>query len=99
MDCDNKECTYYDKKYSMRCRMDFVASLDTCAAYKPLTTEETDAKLKCSDGVMHPSWAEETMMLINKLTPDIKGKAFDPDWFMLRQRFEEAERVMNEKGA
>jgi hypothetical protein len=37
------------------------------------------------------SWAEETMLTINKLTPDVKGKAFDPDWFLLRQRFEELE--------
>jgi hypothetical protein len=38
-----------------------------------------------------PTWTEETMNIINKLTPDIKGKAFDPDWFLLRQRFEEFE--------
>lgn len=38
------------------------------------------------------SWTEETMTIINKLTPDIKGKAFDPGWFLLRQRFEEMER-------
>lgn len=37
------------------------------------------------------SWAEETMQIINKLTPDIKGKAFDPDWFMLRRWLEEME--------
>jgi hypothetical protein len=37
------------------------------------------------------TWAEETMLLINKLTPDIKGKAFDPDWFLLRQRLEQFE--------
>src|SRR6266705_2124423 len=36
-------------------------------------------------------WALETMQLINKLTPDIKEKAFDPDWFLLRQRLEEFE--------
>lgn len=51
-----------------------------------------------NDGVMPRGWAEETMMLINKLTPDIKGKAFDPDWFMLRQRLEEAESIMVSKG-
>lgn len=28
------------------------------------------------------------MCRINNLTPDIKGKAFDPDWFLLRQRLE-----------
>jgi hypothetical protein len=37
------------------------------------------------------TWAEETMLAINKLTPDIKGKAFDPDWFLLRERLEEFE--------
>lgn len=31
------------------------------------------------------------MLLINKLTPDIKGKAFDPDWFLLRVRLENVE--------
>ena len=36
-------------------------------------------------------WAKETMLMINKLTPDIKGKAFDPDWFVLRQRLEAME--------
>ena len=36
-------------------------------------------------------WALETMELINKLTPDIKGKAFDPDWSLLRQRLEQME--------
>ena len=36
-------------------------------------------------------WTIETMQIINKLTPDIAGKAFDPDWFLLRQRFEQFE--------
>ena len=35
------------------------------------------------------------MMLINKLTPEVKGKAFDPDWFLLRERFDEAERKLS----
>ena len=38
------------------------------------------------------------MCKINDLTPDIKGKAFDPDWFLLRQRLEEAERKLAEFG-
>ncbi len=44
-------------------------------------------------------WALETMKIINEMTPDIKGKAFDPDWFLLRERLEEAEKLMkpNEK--
>lgn len=36
-------------------------------------------------------WTLETMAIINKLTPDVKDKAFDPDWFLLRQRFEQFE--------
>jgi hypothetical protein len=48
--------------------------------------------------VMAISWAIETMCKINDLTPDIKGKAFDPDWFLLRQRLEEAERKLAEFG-
>lgn len=36
-------------------------------------------------------WACETMMKINDLTKDIQGKAFDPDWFLLRNRLEEME--------
>lgn len=33
-------------------------------------------------------WSLETMQIINELTPTIDGKAFDPDWFLLRQRLE-----------
>ena len=43
------------------------------------------------DAVALP-WSAETMKIINRMTPDIKGKAFDPDWFLLRQRFEDFER-------
>lgn len=45
---------------------------------------------KCRSPVK-PEWALETMALINTLTPTIEGKAFNPDWFMLRQRFESME--------
>jgi len=38
-------------------------------------------------------WAMETMQMINKMTPDIQGKALDPDWFQLRNRLEEFERA------
>lgn len=58
-----------------------------------------DSKSSLSAGVMPRGWAEETMMLINKMTPNIEGKAFDPDWFLLRQRLEEAESIMTSKGA
>ena|SRR5580658_5807749 len=40
---------------------------------------------------MEYSWTLETMDLINRLTPEIKGKAFDPEWFLLRKRFEQIE--------
>ena len=40
------------------------------------------------------SWAEKTMSIINDLTPDIKNKAFDPDWFLLRRRLERFEGQM-----
>lgn len=42
------------------------------------------------------SWSMETMRLINKLTPDIKGKALDPDWFMLRQRLEQMDVLLTQ---
>ena len=50
---------------------------------------------------MNPSgtpknWAVETMLMINKLTPDIKEKAFDPDWFLLRERLEKAGIIIDE---
>ena len=34
------------------------------------------------------SWSSQTMAIINSLTPDVKGKPFSPDWFLLRQRLE-----------
>jgi hypothetical protein len=40
------------------------------------------------------SWAEKMMATINRLTPDVKGKAFSPDWFLLRQCLEEKEREL-----
>lgn len=40
-------------------------------------------------------WLFDTMQMINRLTSDIKGKAFDPDWFLLRQQLEEASRAMD----
>lgn len=42
-----------------------------------------------------PCWASETMTMINRMTPDITGKGFDPDWFILRQRFEEVQARLN----
>jgi hypothetical protein len=42
-------------------------------------------------------WSLETMRIINELTPDIKGKAFEPDWFLLRQRLEAFEDGAREK--
>lgn len=36
-------------------------------------------------------WTIETIRIINDLTPAITGKAFDVEWFLLRQRFEQIE--------
>jgi hypothetical protein len=33
----------------------------------------------------------------SRLTPEIKGKAFDPDWFLLRQRFEQIEEALHDR--
>jgi hypothetical protein len=41
---------------------------------------------------MNP-WSIETMRIINALAPEVKGKAFDPDWFLLRQRFEQVDEM------
>lgn len=38
-------------------------------------------------------WSWETMQMVNRLTPHISGKAFDPGWFVLRNRLEEFERA------
>lgn len=62
------------------------------------STETPQASFAAPHGSA-PGWAVETMMMINKLTPKIKGKAFDPDWFLLRERLEEAGRVMDERKA
>ena len=43
---------------------------------------------------LYGGWAVETMMMINKLTPQIEGKAFDPGWFVLRERLETSELEM-----
>jgi hypothetical protein len=45
------------------------------------------------------SWSYETVRMINELTPDIKGKAFDPDWFLLFNRFTEYERAFQKAAA
>ena len=46
---------------------------------------------------MEYPWTTETMRLINELTPKITGKAFDPDWFLLRQRFEQIEEALHDR--
>ena len=40
-------------------------------------------------------WAVETMSMINNLTTEVSGKAFDPGWFLLRERLEQAGAVMD----
>lgn len=57
--------------------------------------EATLAAPSCYAPPDAPKWAIETMQMINTMTPDIKGKAFEPDWFLLRQRLEEAGRRLD----
>lgn len=33
-------------------------------------------------------WANEVIQMINKLSPEVEGQAFDPGWFLLRQKLE-----------
>ena len=40
------------------------------------------------------NWTLGTMQMINDLTPNIQGKAFNPDWFLLRNRFDERDREL-----
>ena len=52
MDCQNSECVYYNDRAAMNCNMDFVASLDNCAAYKSLITKTAlVAEVPCSVGL------------------------------------------------
>ena len=51
MDCQNNECVYYNDRAAMNCNMDFVASLDNCAAYKSLTTKEAEESGPFSEGL------------------------------------------------
>lgn len=48
---------------------------------------------------MTEKWSTVTMRIINRMTPDIKEKGFDPDWFLLRQRFENIDRLIDETNA
>lgn len=56
------------------------------AGYSARTTH-----MSSSENIAPKGWALETMQIINRLTSNIKDKAFDPDWFLLRQRLEEFE--------
>jgi len=60
-----------------------------------MTISSDDLPAVCCNGLLDAhGWAAETMSIINKLTPEIKNKSFDPDWFLLRERLESAERRM-----
>ncbi|GEM_PF-4707578 len=39
-------------------------------------------------------WLQEAMRQINSLTPDVAGKAFNTDWFLLRNHLENGVRVL-----
>jgi hypothetical protein len=47
---------------------------------------------------MEYPWTLQTMQTINDLTPKITGKAFDPDWFLLRQKLEQTEEKLFSQG-
>jgi hypothetical protein len=51
---------------------------------------EFDPGMVLSDPIFE--WTHKTMQIINELTPDVKDKEFDPDWFLLRQRFKQTEK-------
>jgi hypothetical protein len=40
-------------------------------------------------------WLMQSMQKINDLTPNITGKAFDPDWFLLREHLQYAATIMD----
>jgi len=44
---------------------------------------------------MRNETARALMTEINRLTPQVTGKAFDPDWFLLRERLEKLEVMLN----
>ena len=46
-----------------------------------------------------PKWSSVTMATINRMTPNITSKAFDPDWFLLRERFERVDALEAEHAA
>ena len=51
-------------------------------SHEPKRFERTDPQ---SEGQI---WLAKAMQKINELTPNINGKAFDPDWFLLREHFQ-----------
>lgn len=40
------------------------------------------------------AWSVETMRMINHVTQEIRDKAFDSDWFLLRQRLEDVDKMI-----
>jgi hypothetical protein len=47
---------------------------------------------------MNYPWTMDVMHKINRLTPTVVGRSFDPDWFLLRQQFEQMEEKMFQQG-
>jgi hypothetical protein len=68
-----------------------VIDLDASADFCISTGEKTQGGEKRMSrlGKEEEDWLYDAMQEINRLTPDIKEKAFSPDWFLLRQRFEQ----------
>ncbi len=94
----------YAVEYLVACKAEGVDVLiqglgDVAEAWKHVPNqsnrEATQSGALSADAFQVPErypWTLETMQIINKLTPEIKDKAFDPDWFLLRQRFEQFEK-------
>ena len=71
MDGQNNECVYYNDRAAMNCNMDFVASLDSCAAYKSLISETSGgAEVPCSVGLSNPAYVKDELEKILKYLED-----------------------------
>jgi len=63
-------------------------TLETCGPLQVPVDETGTAVGMPEDTAPEYVWTAATMAEINRLTPDIDGKAFEPGWFLLRQRLE-----------
>lgn len=65
---------------------------DVCVKIPEAEARKLTAQYRDSGAVVsNAPWSVQTMQMINELTSTIEGKAFDPGWFELRQRFEQVD--------